>query len=152
MLAQRCNMSLSEDVPHPWHLKTCKWIPLGFCNNMGKLNQWGGSGFRPPDNSSALLGPVNHTVYSPPFPLLKNSLVWPDALLALGLRNRLMSTWHRINMLERGGKTVTAVFWRVGVTFLTDEIENKGNIEFFWLQINRAGVWGICTVLFTQAT
>lgn len=43
-------------------------------------------------------------------------------------------------MEERGCKTVTALFWWVGVIFLTDEIEDKGYVEFFWLQINRAGV------------
>ena len=43
-------------------------------------------------------------------------------------------------MAERRCKTAPAVFRWVEVTFLTDEIEDKGNVEFFWLQINRAGV------------
>ncbi len=43
-------------------------------------------------------------------------------------------------MEERNGETVAAVFWWMGLTFLTDEIEDKANVEYFWLQINRAGV------------
>lgn len=43
--------------------------------------------------------------------------------------------------MEQGGcETVVAVFWWVGVRFLTDEIEDKGNVGFFRLQLNRAGV------------
>lgn len=161
MLAARRNTSLSEDVPHPWHLKTCKRIPLGFTTRRGNWTRWAvrGPDFWSPDNGPALpaldsrAGPLNRTVYSQSFRLYEmNSLIWPDALLALQLSSRLMSTWPRINTGERGCKTVTAVFGWVGVKCLTDEIEDKGNVEFFWLQINRAGVWGICTVLFTQAT
>lgn len=145
----------SEDSPHPWHLKTCNWIPLDFATRWGN---WAGEQFGIQTSDPLIMVLLCQSSTPEPYLWIKLYILnhfnsfRPDALLALWLSSHLMSTWPRINIEESCCVTVTTVLWWVGVTFLTDEIEYKGNIEFFWLQINRAGVWGICTVLFTQAT
>lgn len=74
---------------------------------------------------------------------------WCSADVAIAVCSHLKSIWLRINTAN---ETVTALCRWAGVTFLTDETEDRGKVEPFWLQINKAWVWSVCTVLFTQPT